>query len=820
MIVLKIDGLNSLNDLKGFEEFLKSSNFDVKFDFVKKTVAILKQSEVDTIVNQIKEKYPNLNLHKTDTSKVLRKVLILNNLDCVVCANKIETIARQKFNHESIVVDFITKRFIIETSDSNLLENLSDRVYQITKVIDKNIEVTQRRITNSVVEKVKVKFFLIGLSIFILAFGVKNILKLIVLKGVISDQLDYVFAIFTNGKIEDIIFYSCVYLVYLVAYFFMGYDVVKNSYNNIIKGRLFDENFLIILSTVVAFIVGFYDEALFILLLYRVGDKLQDKAINYSRESILDIVNSTPKMINLETRDGVIEVEPDDVVINDIIIVKTGQVVPFDGVVVTGEASCDNSMLTGESIPVEIKKGEKIYSGSMITSGNLRVRVNEPYINSTATKIVNSVLNSQGSKSKTEKFMARFALYYTPIICTLAVIIALVLPFIHSAYEIVWVKDGVLGFRDSIRVALVFLVISCPCALVISIPLSYFAAIGAASKIGILIKGSSYIDEIRKAKTVILDKTGTITEGKLEVVEIKPLGEFSADEILYYAAHSEINSSHPIAKALVKAYNGKIEYDKIRFVRQDSNIGVDVKIDKKRILIGKLEFLTENGIEMSEEIDTLLKTFIAIDGVYAGYFSFKDKIKPKALTNLESLKSYGINRIAILSGDSETVTKEVSKAVNVNEYYSEKNPYEKAEIVSKIKEESAGKTIFVGDGLNDAIAISQANVGIVYSHEGNEMVNLTADVVFVKPEISKLVYAIALSKRTYRIVVFNIVLALLVKVTFLIISTIFSSTGDSSILNSLTIYEAMFADVGVALLTILFSMTILKFKIKTKKKKI
>ena len=583
--------------------------------------------------------------------------------------------------------------------------------------------------------------------------------------------------------------YEIVYLILLVcSYLIVSYRIFIEAIKKLVKGNVFDENTLMIIATVSAFIIGEYPEAVMVMLLFEFGEYLSDLAVDNSKESITKLMDLRSDYVNLKKGERIEKVDIKEAVIDDIFIVKPGEKVPLDGVVLDGKTSVDTASLTGESVPREVVQGDTVLSGFVNGSGVITVKATSVAENSTASKIINLLENSNDKKTKTEKFITRFSKIYTPIVVVLAVLIV-VIPTMLGA-----------NFNDFLYKALVFLVTACPCALVISVPLGFFCGVGRASKEGILIKGSDGLESLSKLETVVFDKTGTITEGKFEVRDIVSRG-VSKDELLELAAYSEYYSNHPIAKSIVTAYKDEIDENLIKNYKEVSGYGVIALVNDKKVIIGNDKLLNQENIAVEEVNDFGTTIYVACDGQYFGYLVIGDKIKDSAYNLVNNLKKNGINRVVMLSGDTEDMVKIVADKVNIDEYYSQLLPIDKVQKLREIKEKSY--TAFVGDGINDAPVIKEADLGISMGGIGSDAAIEASDVVLMHDNLDKIVTAIKISHITQKIVMFNIVFALGFKFLMLVLATF----GLASI------WMAVFADVGVTLLAVLNALRIMKKKL-------
>lgn len=583
-------------------------------------------------------------------------------------------------------------------------------------------------------------------------------------------------------------------VIFLAAYILIGGDVLLKAAKNLFRGQVMDENFLMSIATIGAIAIGEHSEAVGVMLFYKIGEYLQQKAVGQSRKSISALMEIKAEFANLVQGGKIIQVDPEEVEVGDVIVVKPGEKVPLDGIVTEGEAMLDTSAITGESVLRSVKPGEEVVSGTINTNALIYVRVTKEYGESTVAKILDMVENAGSRKSQTENFISRFCRYYTPIVVGLALAVAFIPPL---------VIEGAV-FRDWLYRGLIFLVVSCPCALVLSIPLSFFGGIGSASKNGILIKGSNYLEALRKVDTVVLDKTGTITKGVFKVTEINPVG-MSEDELLRFAAIAEANSNHPIAKSIMESYNEKFEEEvKLSEIDKYEEIaahGIKVLYHGKTILAGSSKLLDSENVKY-EKIDEVGTTvYVAVDGKYAGCIVISDQIKEDSKKAIEEMRKVGITNVVMLTGDNEAAAAKIAKEVGVDKYYSGLLPNQKVEMLEEIaSKNSTGNTAFIGDGINDAPVLARADVGIAMGGVGSDAAIEASDVVFMTDELSKLPIAKRISEKTNKIVWQNIVFAMGVKVIVMLMST-------GGVAN---MWEAIFADVGVALIAVLNAMRTLK----------
>ena len=583
-------------------------------------------------------------------------------------------------------------------------------------------------------------------------------------------------------------------VIYLISYIIVGFEILKKAIRNIKRGKVFDENFLMSVATIGAFAIQEFPEAVAVMLFYQIGELFQDYAVDKSRKSISNLMDLRPDYANVLRNGKEEKIDPDGVKIDEIIIVKPGEKVPLDGVIIEGNSFIDTKGLTGEPKPRRVAESNEILSGCINLEGILKIRVKKEYDESTVSKILELVENASSKKSKSEKFITKFAKYYTPIVVIVAVFLALIPPLI--------IKNAT--FSDWLYRALSFLVVSCPCALVISIPLSFFGGIGGASKNGILIKGSNYLEALSNLETVVFDKTGTLTEGVFIVQKINSIG-ISEEELIEIAAYAEWYSNHPIAKSVKQAYNQNVEEVKIKNVKEVTGKGILASIDEKQVLVGNEKLMQEYNInyEKSKEVGTIL--YIAIDNVFSGTILISDKIKDDSVKCIELIKTNGIKQTIMLTGDKKEIAENISKKLGIDKVHSELLPDEKVKKMEELlKNKTQNKKIaFVGDGINDAPVLALADIGIAMGGLGSDSAIEAADIVIMTDEPSKISIAIKISKKTMKIVRENIIFAITIKIIVLILSA----------LGIATMWEAVFADVGVAIIAILNSLRMLNKKV-------
>ena len=580
--------------------------------------------------------------------------------------------------------------------------------------------------------------------------------------------------------------------VFLLPYAVVGWDVLWRAVRNIAHGQVFDENFLMALATIGALATGEYPEAVFVMLFYQVGELFQSYAVDQSRKSITALMDIRPDYANMEVDGQLQQVDPEDVAVGDTIVIKPGERIPLDGVVLEGTTTVDTAALTGESLPREAGPGDDVISGCVNLSGLLRVQVTRPFEESTVSKILDLVENASGRKAKAEHFITKFARYYTPIVVLAAVALAVLPPLFTS---IQWV--------DSIQRALNFLVVSCPCALVISVPLSFFGGIGGASRDGILVKGGNYLEVLAKAEIVVFDKTGTLTQGVFNVTAIHP-DDCSEGQLLELAALAESWSDHPISRSLKEAYGKELDPARVSEAEELSGRGVRAVVDGRTICAGNDKLMEDIGVSWHPCHRVGTTVHVAADGVYLGHIVISDQVKPDAKEAIAALKSQGVRKTVMLTGDAREVGEDVAGRLGLDEVHTQLLPADKVDRVEALlKEKSAKGTLaFVGDGINDAPVLSRADVGIAMGALGSDAAIEAADVVLMDDKPSKIAVAIRIARRTRRIVLQNIVFALAVKLLVLLLG----ATGDA------TMWEAVFADVGVSVIAILNATRALKVK--------
>ena len=689
----------------------------------------------------------------------------LNNLDCASCASKIENSLSKLEEVKFVTVNFANATMTIDT------DNLEKVKAQI-KTLEPEVEV----------EDIAKEKTLVSVSE--LAENKGTIIK------AVSALALLVIGIIFEEKLHNTPFEIAEYAVYITAYLIVGWKVIASAVKNIIRGQFFDEQFLMAIATLGAFAIHQMPEAVAVMLFYVTGELFQDIAVGRSRKSIKSLLEIKPDYANLKSGVEVIKVSPEEVKVGDIIVVKAGEKVPLDGTILDGTSFVDTAALTGESVPRKVNVKDEVMAGMINQSGLLTIKVNKLFGESSVSKILELVENATSQKAETEKFITTFARYYTPIVVIGALLLAVLPPLLFAGQT----------FGDWIYRALVVLVISCPCALVISIPLGYFGGVGLASRKGILVKGSNFLDALTQVTTVVFDKTGTLTKGEFKVSEVVTSNGFSKEEILEYAAYAETHSNHPVAQSITEAYQAKIDITKITQTEEISGHGIKAVVDGKTILAGNDKMLHKENIEHSVcQVDGTV-VHVTIDRVYAGYIIISDSLKDDAIEAIENLKAKKIQTV-MLTGDNQYAAQAFAKRLGIDRFYSELLPEDKVKHIEQlIAESKGGKVAFVGDGINDAPVIARADVGIAMGALGSDAAIETADVVLMTDSPSKVALAIDVAKITRNIVWQNIYFAMGIKLAFIVLG----------VFGIATMWEAVFGDMGVALIAIFNALRILK----------
>ena len=683
----------------------------------------------------------------------------LQNLDCANCAAKIEKRLNELDELSNVKLNFATSTLSFEQkSEKNLLDKIENEIQKIEK---------QVLIIKDETKKQRTFWELLN--------------KKLLLITIISIILTFISYNYVSNKNLQLI-------LYVTAYLLVGRDVIFQAIKNIKNGKVFDEHFLMSIATIGAFALGEYVEGIAVMLFYQIGEMFQAVAVNNSRDNINALIDIKPEFANVKEGENIIQKTPENVKIGDTILVKVGEKVPVDGILLSKKCSFDTSTITGEFKPKTINENEELISGYINISNASYIKVKSLYKDSTIAKIVELIENAASKKASAEKFISKFAAVYTPIVVIFAVLLSTLPPlFIQGAVFTDWIERG-----------LIFLVISCPCALVVSVPLSFFSAIGAISKRGVLVKGANYVEKLTEIRNIVFDKTGTLTHGVFEVTDIKSK-LLPEDELLKLAAYSESFSTHPIALSIVKAYGKEIDLKHIITHEEFGGMGIKAIVDNKEVLIGNTKLLTKFNIQHDDVKENLSAILIAIDNVFAGYIVVDDIIKTEAKSIISELKKLNINKTYMLTGDKKEVALNVATALGIDEVKYELLPQEKLTYFEKIKKQTNQPTAFVGDGINDAPTLANADLGIAMGGIGSDLAVKSADIILLNDNIQSIVDAIKIAKKTKTIVYQNIVFIMIVKIGFLVL-------GAGAIIG---MKEAIFADVGVALLAIFNSMRIL-----------
>ena len=730
------------------------------------------QDEVVTIVHSHE---PDVKVSEQTDSYVTKKYL-LKGLDCPNCSAKIE---KEVGELEGVALSEVNlmKQTLTVSMDHNKAASMLDMVTTIVHSHEPDVEVSEQKADTSVAPDKKEKTAVYSDD------DKKLTIRLI--SGAVIYAVGMGLTLFGHVSLPVELG------VLIVAYIILGWDVVWQAVKNITRGQIFDEHFLMSLSTIGAFAIGEYPEAVAVMLFYQVGEFFQSLAVKRSRKSIFDLMDIRPDSATVRRNGELVVVAPETVSIGELIVVKPGEKIPLDGIVTEGESMLDTRALTGESVPRSIRKGEEALSGCVNQSGVLTIKVTKSFGESTVTKIIDLVENASSRKAPTENFITTFARYYTPIVVGMAAILAIIPPVILGG-----------GWSEWLRRGFVFLIVSCPCALVISIPLTFFGGIGAASKRGVLVKGSNYLEALNKVSVVVFDKTGTLTKGVFKVVDITVEFGFTKEQVLEYAAQAESYSNHPIAKSIQEAFGKTIDQSVLSGYEEISGHGIRVLIGGKRVLAGNSKLMDSEKVSYAACQSAGTKVYIAVDGRYAGCIVIADEVKDDSQNAIASLKKIGVEKTVMLTGDDEKIGKAVAEQLGLDEYYAQLLPDQKVEKLEYLDQHKTkgSKLAFVGDGINDAPVLARADVGIAMGGLGSDAAIEAADVVLMTDEPSKLVDAIDVAKATKRIVMQNIIIALGIKSVFLILGA----------LGIAGMWEAVFGDVGVTIIAVLNAMRILK----------
>ncbi|MDH8001270.1 heavy metal translocating P-type ATPase [Bacillus cereus] len=776
---LLLEGLDCANCALKIENGVKGIQgvTSCSVNFVTKTLTLETDSvQAETVIADAKKKVkilePDINVQEKGNAKkgTFTCTLYLKGLDCANCAMKIEQGVGKLEGVTSSTVDFVSKKLIMETANPADMNRLATEATEIINRLEPEVEVLSESHFHGHSHDQ----------------GSENTKKMLVRLGIGA----VIAGIGMFAPLSEIAKLS----LFLISYIIIGGDIVLRAIKNIFRGQVFDENFLMALATIGAFAIKQYPEGVAVMLFYQVGELFQGIAVNRSRKSIGALMDIRPDYANIKSGNNIKRVSPEEVKIGDIIVIKPGEKVPLDGKVTEGSSMVDTSALTGESVPRQVEVGSDVLSGFINKNGVLTVEVTKEFGESTVSKILELVQNASSRKAPTENFITKFARYYTPVVVIVALVLALIPPLVISGAT----------FSDWIYRALVFLVISCPCALVVSIPLGFFGGIGAASKTGILVKGSNYLEALNDVKYVVFDKTGTLTKGVFEVTGIHPKGTMSKEELLEYTAFAEVHSNHPIAQSIRKAYGKDIKEETIQGYNEISGHGIQVTANGKDILAGNAKLMNKEQISFSlpNEVGTIVH--VAVNKQYAGYIVISDEVKEDSAQAIRSLKELGIKKTVMLTGDAKAVGDAVGTQLGLDEVHAELLPQHKVEEIEKldVKKEAKEKIVFVGDGINDTPVLARADIGIAMGGLGSDAAIEAADIVIMTDEPSKIPLAIGVAKRTRRIVWQNIVFALGVKGVFLLLGAF----------GIATMWEAVFSDVGVTLLAVLNAMRVLQVK--------
>ena len=732
-------------------------------------------SLLDTVTTIVHSHEPDVEVSEK-TEPAVTKVYLLKGLDCPNCSAKIEKEVGELDGVTSSTVNLMNQTLTVQAGTS-VAASLLDTVTTIVHSHEPDVEVSEKQLEATAPVKKDEKAAVYNDE------DKKRTIRLAV--GAVVYAIGMALTVFAKlPTLAELAFL-------IVAYVILGWDVVWQAVKNITRGQVFDEHFLMSVSTIGAFAIGEYPEAVAVMLFYQVGEFFQSLAVKRSRKSISDLMDICPDSATVK-RNGVLQVvSPESVAVGEIIVVKPGEKIPLDGIVVDGESMLDTKALTGESVPRSIRKGDEALSGCINQSGLLTLKVTKSFGESTVSKIIDLVENASARKAPTENFITTFARYYTPVVVGMAAVLAIIPPLVLGG-----------GWSEWLRRGFVFLIVSCPCALVISIPLTFFGGIGAASKRGVLVKGSNYLEALNKVSVVVFDKTGTLTKGVFEVANIIPAAGYQKEQVLEYAAQAESYSNHPIAKSILATYGKPIDQKQFSDFEEISGHGISVMVQGKKILAGNSKLMESEKIAYAACDAAGTKFYVAADGSYVGCILIADEVKPDSKCAIAELKKIGVEKTVMLTGDDERIGKSVADELGLDAYYAQLLPdqkVEKLEMLDKQKRQGS-KLAFVGDGINDAPVLARADVGIAMGGLGSDAAIEAADVVLMTDEPSKLVEAIDVAKATKRIVMQNIVIALGIKSVFLVLGA----------LGMAGMWEAVFGDVGVTIIAVLNAMRILK----------
>lgn len=756
---------------------------------------IVKELEPDVEISEYtKIAQPLKNTDSNNSSKMISEIkLFLEGLDCANCANKIEAKVNKLEYVAEANMNFSVSKLTIKLKENAEREEIISEVKKIVKELEPDVVIKEygNQKNNKHSYKHDHKHCDGGCCINNQEHESEHNNEESESAGLFKKNWNLMLGIAVY--ILALIFEDVQYInlaLFLTSYVLVGGKIVMTAFKNISRGQIFDENFLMSIATLGAFAIGEYPEAVAVMIFYEIGELFQGYAVNRSRKSITSLMDLRADYANLITEDGEIKVAPDEVNIDDIIIIRPGERIPLDGVLVDGECSLDTSALTGESIPRDVQISDEVLSGTINLNSVIKVKVTKVFGESTISRILEMVENAGSKKAHTEKFITKFCKYYTPIVVFSAVAIAIIPPFVLKNAD----------FSTWLYRALSFLVVSCPCALVVSVPLGLFSGIGGASRKGILVKGGNYLESLKDVNVVVLDKTGTLTKGSFKVSEVNS-HNISKDRLIEIAALGESFSTHPIAQSIVREYNKEIDKNRIKNYTELSGHGIRAEIDGDEVLLGNFKLMKNNNIEFIETESVGTVVYVALSGTYVGSIVIEDEIKEDSKEAVKRLKKLGVKKVVMLTGDNRKVAEKVGNELAIDEIHGELLPGDKVDRVEKLLDKNFnGKLIFVGDGINDAPVLARADIGVAMGGIGSDAAIEAADVVLMKDSINSLADAITIGRKTNKILWQNIIFSLVIKVGVLILI----SLGMSSM------WEAVFADVGVTLIAVLNSMRALK----------
>ncbi|HHW99951.1 MAG TPA: cadmium-translocating P-type ATPase [Acholeplasmataceae bacterium] len=763
-----LEGLNCKSCLENIVNEINLDNIEVKYSDLSISFVVDEGKDSNKLFQTINKIINSHNHQITINEKRIEnledKTLFIGNLTCTNCARKIESKVRNIAGVKRVELDFVNSKLNLEIDSKHNLPRIIKETKDIVKLVEPSAFVEEEKVAHEGGSKI-VKATLIRLGIALIPF---------------------LFGMFLN--IAPL--YKTI--LFLTSYLVVGKSVIIKAVRNIFSGNVFDENTLMMVATIGAFIIGEYHEAVAVMAFYLVGEMFQDLAVDRSRKSIANLMDIKSDYANLEVEGDYKKVNPAEVKVGSNILVRPGEKVPIDGVVVKGETALNTANITGEAIPKYATVGSQVLSGFINQDKPIVVETTKEYNDSTVNKILEMVEQASTKKAKTENFITKFSRIYTPIVVLIATLLAVIPPLVFQADFNVWL------YR-----ALSFLVVSCPCALVISVPLGFYAGIGFASRNGIMVKGGNYLEALKNSEEIVFDKTGTLTTGRFEISEINA-EKLDSDKLLELAALAEYYSIHPIATTIKEAYGKELDQSRIKYYEETNGLGINAKIDGLDVLIGNKRLLEKHNIELAESSKHGTVLYIAINGEYVGNIVIIDSIKVEALETITSLKNQGVKKITMVTGDKKEVALSVANKLGIDEVYAEVLPHEKVEIIeSKVKENNK-KVIFVGDGVNDAPVIAISDIGIAMGSMGSDAAIEASDIVIMNDDLSKISKARGIAKRTSKIVWENIIFALLVKVLVLVLAGF----------GFVNMWVAVFADVGVSLIAILNAMRLMQEKEK------